>query len=633
MALDETDLLKALGSDGAWIDAKYLADTLGVTTRTIRNYVRRINDASDKPVIESSHRGYRLTASQAPLSSSSDESRSDAILRRLVSAQEPISIYDLADELYVSESTVETDLRHVRDAVRLFDLTIERHRDTVSLEGSERDKRRLVGQMLISENPENFVAFAGSRIVGEGYNTAALTRTATSALKEFGLATDDYGLNAIVMHMVVLVERISKGGRMPESNDQPVGHDQPAWLAAQAICKRLERDYGIGIGNGDTAYLTLIIAANAQGTLSDTSGGRKIAKLVGEDHVELTRSVVHELEQAYLLPPFDDAFISRIAVHIHGLAQRIPHKVYAHNPLGTGVKEQYPLVYDMAVFLARRLEEEAGLRLNEDEISFLAFHLGSYLGQDDKWAKRLSLVFLYADYHGMHHAAIEKIRAMVGDLVEVRASYAVSEFDPEKVECDLLVTPVEVQAPGAGKVVVVSPLFGSRDVDAVRQAAAALRARKAGRQAYGIIQTFLSPKLFDKNLIVSDQKTMIETLAGRCAEQGLCDPSYAEEVLDREALSPTAFGDRFAVPHSMGAFTKKSFLYVVINEKPMNWGGIPVNIIMLMGVSSKDRNAFRVLFDNLLEVLGEPANVSRLIRSKDYEDFTDRLNDMIMNCG
>lgn len=630
MALDETEILRALGTDGSWVDARYLADALGVTTRTIRNHVHKINEGADRPIIESSHRGYRLVAAQASLSLASDESRSDAILRRLVSAPEPVSIYELADDLCVSESTIEGDLRRVRDAIRLFDLVLDRRRDTVALQGSERDKRRLVGQMLISESPENFLAFAGSRVVGEGYDTTALTRTATSILRTFGLKADDYGLNAIVMHMVVMVDRITKGDPLQMAKDQEASHETPAWQAAERICGRLERDYGIRIGMGDRVYLALVVAANAHGDPGADASGSDISQLVGQEHVSLTRLILHELEQAYLLPPFDDVFVSRFAVHIHGLAQRIPQGIRVHNPLGSDVREQYPLVYDMAVFVARRLQEVARLDLNDDEIAFLAFHLGSYIGQSDLWAKRLSLVFLYADYQGMHHAALEKIQTMVGDLVEVKAAYAMSEVDPKTISCDLLVTPLEVEAPHADKVVQVSPLFGSADVDAVRRAASSLQVRKSGQQAYGIIRTFLSPRLFAKNLAADSPQEMIEALVARCAQEGLCEPSYAQEVLDREALSPTAFENRFAIPHSLGAFTKKSFLYVVINDKPLDWGGTPVNIVMLMGVSAKDRKALRVFFDNLLKVLDEPTNVGRLMRSADYEDFTDRLNEMIM---
>lgn len=74
-------------------------------------------------------------------------------------------------------------------------------------------------------------------------------------------------------------------------------------------------------------------------------------------------------------------------------------------------------------------------------------------------------------------------------------------------------------------------------------------------------------------------------------------------------------------PHSMNASTARSFLSVVVNDKPMAWGTQKVSLIMLMGLSEADRKGFRVLFDSLLEVLSDPAKVTQLTRSNTYDEF------------
>ena len=637
MAIDEKALLKTLAASKDWVEARYLADTFGVTTRTVRNYVRKVNEAHDEPLIEYSHRGYRLFSPAEPAprtapaqGAPTDENRTDAILRRLISAQEPVSVYDLAEELYVSDSTIESDLRRVRDTIRLFDLTVTRYRDTVMLKGTERDKRRLIGQMLVSENSTDFVAFTGTGFVQEGYDTTALTKLVASTLAQFNLSADDYGLNGIVVHAIILVNRVRDGQRISDDEDSAQVRTTPGYLAARSICTRLENTFNVTITHGDVAFLALIITSNTHQN-NNSDAGANLNGLISEDELRTSRLVLHELERAYLLPVFDDEFVRRFAVHVHGLAQRIPNKVFVRNPLVAKIKQTYPLVYDMAVFLARELETQMGLKLNEDEISFIAFHLGAYLGQDVRGSEKVSVELLYIGYHDLHEAALAKIRDTLGDLVEVHRTSPVSGHDPAAEPCDLLVTPVEIRDKGTAREVIVSPIFGERDLDAIRQAALVVRARKSGAQAYGMIKPFLSAELFAKNVYMHSEREMIEELAARCARAGLCDPSYVDRVLERESLSPTAFGNRVAIPHSMGASTHRSFLYVVVNDKPMHWGDQEVNIIMLMGISEADRKAFRVLFDNLLEVLSEPINVNRLIKSTDFDDFTDRLNSMIMH--
>ena len=60
MAFDKDRFLDVLASRGDWVDARFIADTFGVTTRTVRNYVKKLNDESDGELVESSYRGYRL---------------------------------------------------------------------------------------------------------------------------------------------------------------------------------------------------------------------------------------------------------------------------------------------------------------------------------------------------------------------------------------------------------------------------------------------------------------------------------------------------------------------------------------------------------------------------------------------
>ena len=104
---------------------------------------------------------------------------------------------------------------------------------------------------------------------------------------------------------------------------------------------------------------------------------------------------------------------------------------------------------------------------------------------------------------------------------------------------------------------------------------------------------------------------------------------FPGSALPQEAF-PTSFGNGVAIPQSMNASTTKSFLSVVVNDKPMAWGTQKVSLIMLMGLSEADRKGFRVLFDSLLEVLSDPAKVTQLTRSNTYDEFARKLDDMIM---
>ena len=319
MHSDKAAILRILSEATDWVEASRLADALGVTTRTIRNRVKKINDSAQTPLIESSHRGYRLAKSQdagsLPASAEGKESsdgRADLILRRLISTNEPLSIYDFTDELFVSDSTIEADLRHVRDSIRLFDLTLARHRDKVSLEGSERNKRRLISQMVASESPSGFVAFAGSGIVSEGYDFPRLTRLISQSLEKQGLRADDYGLNNITIHLIVMADRMHHGKSMPEDEALDRTRETPGYLAARLICSAAGPLSGIDIPDAEIAYLALVISSNSTSYDYSFSEEADLGQYIGDDDIALTRTLMNDLEQAYHLEPFDSDFLARI---------------------------------------------------------------------------------------------------------------------------------------------------------------------------------------------------------------------------------------------------------------------------------------------------------------------------------
>lgn len=636
MATNEESLIKALEKAGNWIEASYLADMLGVTTRTIRNRIKKINNLSSSPIVESSYRGYRLAKStkqpnKKNTSINDDESRTDQLLRLLISTDEPLVIYDLADKFCISDATIESDLRRVRDSIRLFDLKIIRHRDTVLLQGSEENKRRLIGCMLATESPVGFTTFTGEGIVRGGYDLPWLTGIVTQSLTSQGLHADDYGVNNIVMHLVVTIDRIEKGRTLPKENKRDHDlFDTPGFTAAQLICSRISSKFNISMNDEEIAYFALILSSNSSGKNYSFNSKNQLEDFINQSDIELAQAIVAKLEQVYHLEPFDYEFLTHIAIHLHGILQRVPNGVFAKNPLSNRIKETYPLVYDMAAFFATEISAQTGLSLNEDEVSFLAFHIGAYFDREKPESESVSCAFLYLDYHDLHRQSINRIQTEFGRNLSIDTVMPVTSCNPVELSNELIITPVEINSPHSGRTVIVNPILTNTDMDAIKKATDAILARRRGTQAFGLIKRFLVKSLFHEELYAATKEELIRTIVKTCSSVGFCEENYAKEVLEREVLSPTAFSNRVAMPHSMSASTERSFLSVVINQKPMDWDGQKVNIIMLMGLSEHDRASFRILFDSLIQVLSEPANVTRLIKSKNYEEFSELLNEMIM---
>ena len=120
--------------------AATLAETLDVSVRSVRTYVREIN-TSWPGILTSTPVGYTIDRNLAADVLKTDDGerfgsskeRSDYIVNHLIVQPDgdPIDLWDLCDEMSVSMSTLKTDLARAKRTLARNDLELVTHRDRI----------------------------------------------------------------------------------------------------------------------------------------------------------------------------------------------------------------------------------------------------------------------------------------------------------------------------------------------------------------------------------------------------------------------------------------------------------------------------------------------------------------------
>ena len=162
MKISNKELLLLLEKNNHGCDAAKLADIFGVSTKTITNYVKRINDYKENLIL-SSNKGYMLNPEinienerNSLFFNDDAKSRVNYILKNLLVENGDVTTYYLADSMFISDSYLETLLKQVKRSISKYDLTLGRKRNMIFLEGSEVNKRRLLSNLLQKENNNFF---------------------------------------------------------------------------------------------------------------------------------------------------------------------------------------------------------------------------------------------------------------------------------------------------------------------------------------------------------------------------------------------------------------------------------------------------------------------------------------------
>ena len=631
-------LVDALGHADGWTTASELADRLGVTTRTIRNYAAQAN--SGGVIVESGPAGYRLDRAAwanraAPARrDSSPQVRAARVIRSLIDATDGLDVHETAAANHVSDSTFEADLGRVRARLDGTGLTLVRQGPHITLEGPETARRRLLGALFRDEQARGMLELDQLRAA---FPEVSEFRTALVAgLADAGYAPNEYGLNDVLLHTAIALDRVATNHPLDEgeapaaqtaSSDvtAPVAAsaapapDAPAGPLAELLARLVDEHFGTSVGPADLAHLTRLLetraATRTTAAAQADAPGRPISP-----RVPLVRRIVASASAAYLVDLDDEDFIDRLALHVDNLVARASTSNLSRNPLTASIKAAYPLIYELAVYIASELARTEGIAVDDDEIAYIAMHVGAYLDQRRSRGEVVRVAVSAPAYHDVHTALAARIRSAVDDEVEVLAP------GDEAERADVLVAVIEPSSP-VERLVLVAPFPTEVDLERVRaEIARVRRARRRARLAASLSR-YIAPELFVRGLRGLDRDAAIRMLGDRMISAGVIDGSYVEGALERERLSSTAFTEHLAVPHAMTMTARRTAIAIAIDDVPIDWGGASVNVVALIAFAESGRAEFQEVFDQFVEAFSERENVHRLVvGAMDYPGLLAELS-------
>lgn len=633
-------LLRVLDGAQFSIPAQTLARMLGTTERTIRNYVSEINQSGEATIVSSSE-GYRLRKSDKTAATNNQEenrpatqeneqqSRVSHVIYRLIGSKEALSLFDLAEELCVSESTLaSTVMPAVRSLAAQYDLSLETHNFNVSLEGPEREKRKLLGHLATQEGNDSFSSIETLRLLFPDYDVDSMLSRIVDIFQHRELLINDYALNNLMLHILIVVSRLQSKNPLADNDTladvnqvlEQFNQSKDILSAAQDISTYLEQDYGCKIPDADFKQIVLLVALSTERYPYEELDVKSLAKIVGEPFAQSVHDIARETAECYGIPMFDERLILQLTLHMFNAYQRAKYNVSYANPLADQIKVEYPPIYDMGVHFAHRFSKAFGCRIDENEIALIAFHIGAYLERCSSDNESLTCIIVVEQYHDFAGQLAESVKETLGTTGTVIGIMNRDAYLRMRPECDLVISTMDIPT-GNSQQVVVGPILNERWSRKIREAADNALERKRRKEALLFLESIVRPELYARNARVEGADGCIDYLGALCRENGYADDAFINEVHLRESMSSTALTDSLALPHSLGKNAIKSFIAVIHNDSPIAWGNKRVNFVLLIGIAQEDMRHFRDAFDIIVETFTSMDKTANLMATDSFEDF------------
>jgi lichenan operon transcriptional antiterminator len=627
-------LLALLGRDADWATAASLADLLGVTPRSIRSYVTAVNARVPSGLaIESGPSGYRAgpDAAAALRATGTDagtpRDRLHTLVRALLDSEDGIDVFATADALHVSAATLDADLARVRGLLGGTELTLERSASTARLRGTEMAQRRLLSKLAHDEmDAGSFDLDALRRTLGTGSVGAQafgpFKAELVTELGGMGYFVNEFGIGDVVMHIAIAADRITRDRALEGTVAEP----SDAHRAVAELLGRLTRVHlGVELGAGDrqhlaTLVLTRVVAPGAQRGSDD-------ARARVDSEVESTvRDIVERAAAEFLVDIAHEDFVLRLALHVQNLLHRSREQAWSRNPLTRSLKSTYPMIFEVAVFIASDLHERLGIPILDDEIAYIAMHIGGRLERSRRADSLLTATIVCPGYYELHELLRSSVDRSLGQAIEVVGVETRVDPDWASIDTDLILTTIDAATPG-DRIVRIQPFLTDADVDRVQLAAGRIRRGRRLARLRSDLERYFDPSAFVRGLDADRAEAgVIRQLGGLLVAQGVIDDDYVARTLAREELSSTAFTDALAVPHAIGMTATRTHIAIGIADPSIPWGEGRVQVVALVAFSEADREAFQTVFEQFVEVFSERDSVQRIVRrGTDFASFLDEL--------
>ena len=624
-------LIRILSDYTEFVTASSLAANMDVSTRSIKSYIQEINSVYPE-AIESSREGYRIDkqAARRILEESgthipqSSQERIVYIINSLIKSDTSVNTYDLCDEMFISYSTIKNDLQAVKSKLRKYDLQLNNNHDNLTVSGLEKNKRRLLSSILYDESNVNFVNLETIQNIFPEIQIELIKDSLLEIFDRFHYFVNDYSLINLVLHITIAIDRIrNRNVNTEDIRDMPPISSHEYELA-RGIARKIEQDFRIEYNQAEVYELALLLISRATAIDYQSITVSNLEDFITPECLALVRELISDVNSYYYIDLTEPEFLIRFALHIRNLLQRSKNNYFSRNPLTEEIKTSCPLIYDVSVCLSSTIKERTGISINDDEIAYIAFHLGSTLEAQKNLSEKVTAALYCPSYYDTNVKLTDTINRHFSSELLITNIFT-EERELEKTgKNDLVLSTVPLNSVIQLPLLQISPFFTEKDVQSLRRQLTEIKTNKRRKQFREYLEYLIVPEFFERRDDLTDYDQVVRHMVGKMVSMGYVDEDFEQDIRAREQLSATAFQD-FAIPHAMKMRAHKTGINVLISDTPVRWGDKQVRIVLMLCFNRDERFIFNEIFEPLTMVLSSRENVKRLVTAGDYQEFIGML--------
>ena len=288
-------------------------------------------------------------------------------------------------------------------------------------------------------------------------------------IQAYHITISDISVHNLQMHIAIACRRIRSGNRVtlyPADLKEII--NQREYEVAGRIVRDVEDAFGLAFPREEIAYVAIHLLGTKM-TMPDEGGTLPPEQVVDEKILRLVRAALDKIESELEIDLKQDRkLIMDLALHLKPAIHRYKFGMNIRNPMLEDIKKHYPLAFEAGVIAGMALEEETGIEISEDEVGYLALHLGVAIKRKKSTTAPKRCLIVCASGLGTAQLIYYKIKNRFGnrlDVVGTTEYYNLHRWDLRDIDFVISSIPISESLPVP--VVEVSAVIGNPDLSRI----------------------------------------------------------------------------------------------------------------------------------------------------------------------
>lgn len=616
-----------------------IAAKLQVSSKTIRNHIKELNQLLDDDIafIESYRgKGYRIKIinedgfkdfleeviqENNQVVPTEPEDRVQFLLEKLLLQSSYIKMDDLAEELFISRSTLQNDLKNVRKNLESYDLYLDQKPNYgIRVYGEEMKMRFFISEHIFNQNSKLVEPTTEWLEILPKDEIEYIRNVILNKLRKHKTVINDISLHNLITHLAIACRRIREK-QIIEIYQEELSKvtDKKEYTIAKEIVEEIEEKLKVSFTLNEIAYLSIHLQGSKK--IYSESEIEEAKSILDEDVQQLTRDILERIDKTYSLNLFEDEeLIWNLSLHLKPAISRHTYQMNLRNPLLEEIKNKYPFSFEVALTGAEVIREKLEFSIDESEIGYMALHVEAALEREKKnRGDKQRCIIVCASGLGTAQLLLMKLKDRFYDELNILGTTEYYNLNHQSIyDLDFIISTIPIPEKLPIPVIQVSTLLGDQDVNKIK---------KLIHNDIDIVMKYMREQFTYLKMNFSTKEEVIQFLGDQLLEAGKVDTDFVGSVLERENYSPTSFGNLVAIPHPMEPQTDDTFWSIVTLEKPIQWGNKPVQIVFLLNINKQKQamDDLKPMYEVLMKLLDNQFLLQELLQTKTYVEFKQAL--------